>query len=85
MCVWRQKIGNNIIQTGQIQHLHIAFRDESQMALLLRQNGGRNATHGGHKRFVICPQLKSVTFTKKAKCLIAACTANNSRPIRGVT
>jgi hypothetical protein len=29
--------------------------------------------------------LKSVTFTKKAKCLIAACTANNSRPIRGVT
>jgi hypothetical protein len=30
-----QKIGNKIFQTGQIQHLHIEFGNESQMALLL--------------------------------------------------
>jgi hypothetical protein len=29
-----QKIGNNIFQTGQIQHLDIEFGHESQMALL---------------------------------------------------
>ena len=34
-----QKIGYNIFQTRQIQHLHIEFRNESQMALLLQQNG----------------------------------------------
>jgi hypothetical protein len=28
-------------QTRQIQHLHIEFGNESQMALLLQQNGGR--------------------------------------------
>jgi hypothetical protein len=61
----RQKIGNNVFQTGQIQHLHIEFRDESQMALLLWRNGGRNARQGGHKQFVICPQLKCVTKMAK--------------------
>ncbi len=30
----RQKIGNNVFQTWQIQHLHIDLRNESQMALL---------------------------------------------------
>jgi hypothetical protein len=62
-----QKIGNDVFQTGQIQHLHIEFRDESQMALLSQRNGGRRARQNSHKRFVICPQLKSVTFTKMVK------------------
>jgi hypothetical protein len=31
-----QKIGNDVFQTGQIQHLHIEFTNESQMALLLQ-------------------------------------------------
>jgi hypothetical protein len=77
----RQKINNNVFQTGQVQHLHIEFRDESQMALLSWRNGGRNARQGGHKRFMICPQLKSATLKKWRKCLIAACArvANNSR------
>jgi hypothetical protein len=30
----RTKIGNDIFQTRQIKHLHIEFRNESQMALL---------------------------------------------------
>jgi hypothetical protein len=29
-----QKIGNNVFHTRQIQHLHIEFGNESQMALL---------------------------------------------------
>jgi hypothetical protein len=76
-----RKINNNVFQTGQVQHLHIEFRDESQMALLSWRNGGRNARQGGHKRFVIYPQLKSAPSKKRQKCLIAACAraAKNSR------
>jgi hypothetical protein len=72
-----QKINNNIFQTGQVQHLHIEFRDESQMALLSWRNGGRNARQGGHKRFVICPQLKSATLKKMAEmpdCCMCPCS-----------
>jgi hypothetical protein len=66
--VWvEQKIGNGIFQTRQIQHLHIEFRNESQMALLWRQNGGGNSRQGSHKQFVVCPQLKGATCTNMAK------------------
>jgi hypothetical protein len=61
-----QKIGKNIFQTGQIQHLHMEFRKPSG-ATVVAKNGGRNARQGRQKRFVICPQMKSTTFTKMAK------------------
>ncbi len=44
-----QKISNNIFQTGQLQHLYIEFRNESQMALLPRGNGGRNTRQCSHE------------------------------------
>jgi hypothetical protein len=62
-----QKIDDDIFQTGQIQHLHIEFKNESQMALLSRRNGGRNTRQCVHKQFVVCPQLKNMTFTKIGK------------------
>jgi hypothetical protein len=37
------------------------------MLLLSQQNEGKNARQGIHKRFVVHPQLKGVTFTKIAK------------------
>jgi hypothetical protein len=54
-----QYIGNNIFQTGQIQHLHIKFRDESQMALLSPRNGDGNARQGGLNRYVDVFQRKN--------------------------
>jgi hypothetical protein len=61
------KIGNDVFRTEQIQYLHIELGDESQMALLLWQNGGRTVRQSSHKRFVICPQLEGATFAKMAK------------------
>ncbi len=37
------------------------------MALLSQRNGSGYARQSGHKQLVICPRLKSVTFTKMAK------------------
>ncbi len=61
------KIGSDVFLTRQIQHLHIEFGSESQMALLLLGNGGRNGRQCSHERFVVCPQLKDMTFTKLVK------------------
>jgi hypothetical protein len=46
--------------------LHIEFANETQRALLSRQNRGGKARQSGHKQFVVCPQLKGATFTKMA-------------------
>ncbi len=79
-----QKIGNDVFPTGQIKHLQIEFRDESQMALQWQQKGGRNARQSSHKQFVICPQLESATFTKMAK-MPDCCMCNQQFIKCGVT
>jgi hypothetical protein len=73
------KIDKDVSQTGQIQHLRIEFENESQMVLLSRRNGGGNARQSGHKQFVICPQLKSVTFTEMAKMPNSCMCSQQSR------
>jgi hypothetical protein len=45
----------------------IAAHNERQMALLSGGNGGWNTGNGSNKWFVICPKLKSSTFTKMAE------------------
>ncbi len=64
----------HVFHTRQIQHLHIEFGNESQMVLLLRRNGGRNA-----------PQLKSMTFTKMAKMPDCCMCSQQFTIKRGVT
>jgi hypothetical protein len=47
------KIGNNIFQTGQIQHLHIEFRNERQWCCCRSEMGSEmreKAVTSGHKQ-----------------------------------
>jgi hypothetical protein len=79
-----QKNGNDIFQTGQIQHLHIDFRDESQIRCCCGETGPDCKTKN-LKRLVICPQLKSVTFTKRAKMPDCCMCSQQFTIKRGVT
>jgi hypothetical protein len=62
-----KKINDNIFQTGLIQYLHLEFRNKSQMVLLPQRNRCRNTRQCSHERFVVCSQLKGMTFTEMAK------------------
>jgi hypothetical protein len=61
------KISNDIFQSGQIQHLQIEPGNKSQMTLLPWGNENRNTRKCSHKRSVVSPRLKSMTFTKMMK------------------
>jgi hypothetical protein len=66
-------------QTGQIQHLQIVFRDESQMALLLRRLGQETRDKAVTRGLWNVHNWKAQPSQKWRKYLIAACAANNSR------
>jgi hypothetical protein len=65
----RQKMCNSIFYARQIQHLHIEFRNKSQMSLLLWGNRGCDTRQCRDKRFVVCPKLERTTLTKMTKML----------------
>jgi hypothetical protein len=67
------------------QHLHIEFINESQMALLPWQNWGRNTRQCSHKWFVVCPHLKSMTFTEMATMPDCCMCSQKIMVKRGVT
>jgi hypothetical protein len=79
----RQQNFSNLADT----YLHVEFGNKSQMALLPRHNGGRNVRQCSHDQFMVCPQLKGMTFTKMAKmfdCCVCSQTWSNKTPCQSI-
>jgi hypothetical protein len=74
----RQKIGNDVFRQGRYNICTLNSELKAKRAAVVAKWGQKCKTKN-HKQLVICPQLKSVTFTKMAICLIAAYAANNSQ------
>ncbi len=58
------KIGDNVLLAREVKHLHIDLRNECQVVLLTRKNGGSDSRQGSHLRLVVLPKQERKTFTK---------------------
>ncbi len=71
-----KRVGRIVTRTKGVWTKHqgtVEFGNESQMALLLQWNGGRNVQQCSHEQFVSVYSWKAQPSQKLQKCLIAAC------------
>jgi hypothetical protein len=61
------KIGNNIFKPGRYNICTLNSEMKAKWHCCRSEMGDGNARQSSHERFVVCPQLKSMIFTKMAK------------------